>query len=88
MNHICEIYLELNQTQRVHTNSKHIQKEILNNKCKIIYRSVIFVETLKPWGTIVIRHPLNIVPTQGNSIHQHTVATCSSLHNGKMQPHI
>lgn len=79
---------QLNQTQRVHANGKHKQKEILKHKCNIIYRSVILVEILKPWGTIVIGHPLDIVPKQGNSINQHTVATRSSLRNRKMQPYI
>lgn len=88
MNHICEIFLQLNQAQLVHMNGKHTGKEILNDKCTIIYRSVILVEMLKPWGTIVIRHPLDIVPKQGNSINQHTVATRSSLRNRKMQPYI
>lgn len=54
-------------------NSKHIQKQTINKKCTLIYRSLIFPETLKPWGTIVIRHPLDIVPKQGNSIDEHTV---------------
>lgn len=38
------------------------RKEILNRKLQSIYRSGSVEEILKPWRSIVVRHPFNIVP--------------------------
>lgn len=36
--------------------------EVLLNRTTAVYRFVLAAETSKPWSTVVIRHPFNIVP--------------------------